>query len=173
MPMTRADPTAPASPPGTTPAAAGADWIDRLYARAPLPPWGVGLALALAMLALFAFLTGITGELSAFLAGDESVISHRNFRLGLILPLLAAYLATAQRYLALASRRNLLALEPMTGPEPLEPAAPRHGWVAVLAAPLIVAAIALTIDRDPTIYFYADYWTGGAAGNWVVGVLTA
>lgn len=171
--MTSADPNTVASRRETTRGAAGADWIDQLYTRAPLPPWGVGLSIALAMLAASALLTGLTGELGALLARDESVFSNRNFRLGLILPFLVAYWPTAHHYLALATRRNLLELARATGAAPPQPEVARHGWVVVPTAIFLTAGIALLIDRDPSLYFRAYYWTGGSVGNWVVGFLNA
>ena len=63
--MASADPAAAA--PRAEADARALDWIDLLYIRAPLPPWGVGLLIALAMLTLFGVLTSASGELSDFL----------------------------------------------------------------------------------------------------------
>jgi len=91
------------------------DWIDRLYDAAPLPPYGVGVAIALGLLALVLGIAAATGELAEFLAREDRLRVDRNVRLGITLILLAGYLPTAQRYQKLASRRHLAQIRRTTG----------------------------------------------------------
>jgi hypothetical protein len=151
----------------------GSDWLDRVYASAPLPPWGVGLVVMALLIVLFLAMTAVTGELGAFLARGESVVSNRNARLGIILPVLGAYLPTAQRYLELASRRNAAHVVRLTGASPGEVALASRRRLVIGLSLLCVPGMALLIDRDPRLYLQAHYWSGASAGNWLVGFAVA
>jgi hypothetical protein len=149
---------------------AASDWIDRLYASTPAPAWAVGVGIAALLLALFAALSAATGELAEYLARGGSILRHRNARLGLVLPLLVAYAPTAQRQLALASRRNLESLRRATGVTAQE--APLAGLGLTIAAALLCLPLtALAIDRDPLLYFRPSYWGSGPFFNWLYGGL--
>jgi hypothetical protein len=158
-----------------TATAARADWLDRLYARAPLPAWGVGVAFGVTVLVLVAVAAAWIGDPWRLVAGGR-LLFNRDFRLGLTITALAAYAPTARHYLLHAAERNREALRVALGPSAesalAAPARWLPGWVAgifVLAAP----AIALAIDRDPGLYFRAGYWSVGNAWSWSLGVFTA
>jgi hypothetical protein len=152
-----------------------ADWLDRLYARAPLPAWATSLASASAVLAM-------VGLASAWLENPwkmepgEPLSSNRDFRLGLTITALAAYTPAARHYLLRAAARNRDTLRRLLGGGAEGALAARTrwlpGWVAwgfVLAVP----ATALTVDRDPGLYFQADYWAVGSAWSWALGLFAA
>jgi hypothetical protein len=152
---------------------ATADWVDRLYDAARLPPYAVGLAVALGLFAFFGALALLTGELQPALR--TGIFRERNVRIGITLTLLVAYLPTAQRYLVLATRRNLDAVRGMTRGGAERPAAAsrphrrfRIPWVVAL-----VPAVALIIDRDPSLYFRPGYWGAGTFWSWSTGLLFA
>jgi hypothetical protein len=147
------------------------DPLDRLFASFPAPPWVLGGAIAVALSALYGAATLLSGELEAFLSRGGHLLTDRNARLGVALPILVAYAPTAQRVLALASRRNLAALARATGTPtpPLEPLG--HKALVTALFLLFLPLTALAVDRDPLLYFRAHYWTGASAGNWIVGAL--
>jgi hypothetical protein len=152
-----------------------ADWLDRLYARAPLPVWLTALAAASAVLAL-------VGLASAWIENPwkmdpgETLSSNRDFRLGLTITALAAYTPASRHYLLRAAERNRDALRRVLGPDAEAALAARTrwlpGWVAWLFV-LAVPATALAIDRDPGLYFRAHYWAVGSAWSWSLGLFTA
>jgi len=145
------------------------DALDRLYARLPVSPWVVGVGIFTALAALYVLATAITGELAEFLARNTSLLTDRNARLGLLLPILIAYIPTAQRVLALASRRHLATLAGgRTGPTPA-PLGSR-GLVMALFV-LFVPLTAFFVDRDTLLYFRAGYWSAATSSNWLLGGL--
>lgn len=147
------------------------DPLDRLFARVPLSPWAVGAAIAVAFSTLYVAATLLTGELGEFLARGGDLLSDRNARLAVVIPLLVGYVPAAQRVLAVASRRNLAALERATGAPAPEAAPPGHRALVTLLALLGLPLTALLVDREPLLYFQAHYWTGASTGNWIVGAL--
>jgi hypothetical protein len=151
------------------------DWIDRLYDAAPLPPYAVGLAIALGLLTLILGIAAATGELAEFLAREDGLRVDRNVRLGITLILLAGYLPTAQRYQKLASRRHLEQIRSATGGKRAagDAAAPRPGgrrWAGALGL-LLVPLTALIIDRDPWLYLRPGYWDAGTFWTWSTGLI--
>ena len=106
----------------------------------------------------------------------DSLASNRDFRLGLTITALAAYTPAARHYLLRAAARNREALRRVLGPEAEAASAARTrwlpGWVAWVFA-LVVPATALTVDRDPGLYFRAGYWAVGSAWSWGLGLFSA
>ncbi len=149
----------------------GTDWVDQLYARSPFSTWGTGVAIALGLAALYLAATAATGELAAFLERGGNFLTDRNARLGILLPILAAYVPSASRALSLASRQNLAALERATGVRapPLHPL-PYKG-LAIGLALLLQPLAAGVVDRATLLYFEREYWTAATVSNWVLGVL--
>ncbi len=145
------------------------DAVDRLFARAPLPPWGVGAAVFLGLVSLYLAATAATGELAEFLARGGDLVNDRNARLGVILPVLVAYVPTAQRILALSSRRNLAALERATGTPTPQLEAPGSKGLVMGALMLGVPLTAFLVDRDTMLYFESGYWGIATLSNWVIG----
>ncbi len=147
---------------------AHADWLDRLFERAPLPSWGVGAAFAAAILGVVALAQVLVGDPAR---SEMSVLADRDLRLGLTVTALAAYTPAARYYLLRAAARNLEALwrvldpraaEALATPAPWPPAS--LAWLFLLAAP----AIGLAVDRDPGLYFRPGYWFVGNAWAWVL-----
>jgi hypothetical protein len=152
-----------------------ADWIDHLYDAAPLPPYGVGMAIALGLLALVLGIAAATGELAEFLAREDGLRVDRNVRLGITLILLVAYLPTAQRYQKLASRRYLEQIGGATGGQPRAGDATAlrasgRRWAGALGL-LLVPLTALIIDRDPSLYFQLGDGDAGTFWTWSTGLL--
>lgn len=147
------------------------DAVDRLFARAPLPPLLLGGVITLSLVALYAAVSTLTGELPDFLAGGGELLTARDARLAVIIPLLVGYAPAAQRILAVASRRNLAELGRATGrPLPqLEPLGRRR--LVMGLALLLVPLTALAIDREIGLYFEPRYWGGAQVCNWLAGAL--
>jgi hypothetical protein len=156
-------------------AAPQGDWIDRLYDAAPLPPYAVGAAIALGLLALVVGSAAATGELGKLLAGEIELFAERNVRLGITLTLLAGYVPTAQRYQRLASRRHLAEIRSATGgarrADDVVATRAGGGRRAGLLGLLLVPFTALVIDRDPSLYLRPGYWGAGTLWAWTAGVL--
>jgi hypothetical protein len=167
--MSQALPTTPASAPEAPILDLSSDAVDRLFARAPFSPWAVGAAICATLAALHVMATAASGELATFLARDTSLLSDRNARLGMLLPILVAYVPTAQRVLALASRRHLATLERVAGPT--SPAALGKRGLTMGICLLFVPLTAFVVDRDTLLYFRADYWSGATVSNWMIGGL--
>jgi hypothetical protein len=156
-------------------ALARGDWLDRLYLAAPLPAWGVGVAFAAIVLALVA-LAATWIEDPWHLASGEDLLGNRDFRLGLTITALTAYTPTSRHYLLRAAERNLERLRRVLGPRAEAALAARSarlaGWLAWPFL-LVVPATALTVDRDPALYFRAGYWSVGNVWSWGLGAFTA
>jgi hypothetical protein len=107
--------------------------------------------------------------------GDR-LAENRDFRLGLTITVLAAYTPAARHYLLRAAARNLEALRRALGPDADAALAARTrwlpGWVAWLFV-FVAPATALTVDRDPGLYFRAGYWAVGSAWSWGLGLFSA
>ena len=157
----------------------GAVWHDRLFERIPLPPFGVGAAIALGLLAVFGGLGLLTGELARLGPPGAGWWQHRDLRLGILLALLAGTLPAALRYHTLGSARNSAALAEsglwpastalLFPPRELSRSSLRVGLWCLL----IVPVFAVSIDRDPTLYFTDWYWNPGSVFSWSVGLFTA
>jgi hypothetical protein len=148
--------------------ATDADWLDRLFERAPLPAWAVGAGLVAAILGAVALAQAVAGDPTRM---EASVLGDRDLRVGLAVTALAGYTPAARHYLLRATARNLEALrrvlgpraaEALAAPSPWPPAA--LGWVFLLVLP----AIGLAVDRDPGLYFRRSYWFVGNAWAWVL-----
>jgi hypothetical protein len=106
----------------------------------------------------------------------DSLAENRDFRLGLTITVLAAYTPASRHYLLRAAERNREALRRALGPEAGGALDVRTrwlpGWVAWLFV-IVVPATALTIDRDPGLYFRPGYWSVGSAWSWSLGLFSA
>ena len=155
--------------------AARADRLDRLFASAPLPAWGVGVvfgAVVLALVALAAALIEGPGRMDP----EGDVLGNRDLRLGLTLTVLAAYTPASRHYLLRAAKRNLEALSRLLGPRAEAALATRTAWLPGWTASLFVLAaplVGLAVDRDPGVYFRSGYWTVGNAWSWCLGAFAA
>lgn len=159
-----------ASGPRVRDAAAGP--LERLFEAVPLAPYQVGIATALALLALFVALAALTGGLTAFEAAGGDLLDQRDARMGVVVSLLAGYLPVARRYLALGTRANLAALDPLLGRDPALAHAVRPLRGAPIAGALgllVVPIVALSVDRDPSLYLHASYWGMPQLWQWCVG----
>lgn len=152
-----------------------ADWLDRWIARAPLPPWGLALACAATVLALVA-LAALLIEDPFHLARGQGLLANRDFRLGLTITALAGYTPASRHYLLRAAERNLATLRQLLGPRAAAALATPARWLPGFVPwlfLLVVPATALTIDRDPGLYFRAGYWSVGNVWSWSLGAFTA
>ena len=148
-----------------------ADWLDRVFDFAPLPAWGVGVVFVLLVLAVVALAAALVEDPWHSAAG-EGLLANRDFRLGLTLTALAAYTPASRYYLLRAADGNLAALHRLLGPRAETALATRTAWLPDWTAwffVLVVPAVALTVDRDPGLYFRAGYWSVGSAWSWGVG----
>jgi hypothetical protein len=159
---------------------AAAAWSDRLFERVPVAPIWVGLGLAVGLLALFVFLAWASGGLAQFMGGDESLLEARDARIGVTIMFAVAYLLTARRYTTLGARSDFEALRGLLGwrgPrfararrefETLDPRSARTaGALGTLGLPITL----LLVDRDPTLYLNAWYWTPEKGLTWVIGLV--
>lgn len=151
-------------------------WTERLYAPLPLPPVAVGGVAAVALLLLLAAIASVSGALDELAARGLGWWELREGRLAALIAVLAAVIPTVLRYHELGTRRNFEALananlwhgEPparLHGGSPSSQRAIAFGLSGVLLLP----AIALSIDREPGLYFTADYWGPGQTWVWLVG----
>ena len=154
-----------------TSAPAHADWLDRLYAEAPLPAWALAVVSAAVVLALVALAAALIED-PFNLARGEGLLANRDFRLGLTITALAGYTPASRHYLLRAAERNLATLRQLLGPRAAAalatPARWLPGWVAWPFL-LVVPATALAVDRDPGLYFRAGYWSVGNVWSWSLG----
>jgi hypothetical protein len=157
-------------------------WADRFFERIPVAPVWVGLGVAAILVGLFFALVGATGDLGRFLESEERWWEARDGRVGVLLALLAGYLATAHRYAQLGARRYLVELrEGLRWPRGRFEAATRgferldRGRTrrAGICGALVMPILALLIDRDPAIYFQSWYWGGAQIWIWLVGIVVA
>ena len=153
---------------------ASTDWLDRLFERAPVPAWCLGVAFAAVVLGVVALASALIEDPWPLPRG-ESLLANRDLRLGLTITALAAYTPAARHYLLRAAGRNLAALRRLLGPRAEKALATRTawlpGWVAWLFL-LVTPAVAFAVDRDPGLYFREGYWHVGNAWTWGLGVFT-
>jgi hypothetical protein len=159
--------------PASHPLPAGAPWSERVFAALPVAPIWVGAGFAVVLLFAYALLSATLGQLSQFLAGDQTLLQARDARLGVVIVALAAGLPTAQRYATLGARRNLEALRSVApGADPTAevrtPPGRRRPTVGPLGL-LVVPLVALAVDRDPGLYLRSEYWGFEQAWTWLVG----
>ena len=150
-------------------------WIERFYQTVPVSPIWVGLGIVGALLALFLAIAWVFGGLDIVRAGDLGLWEYREARLGILVALLAGYLPTARRYVALGAEKNLGDLIPLLEP-PMRSDdtvqrrfglldARAAGFLGILIAPIT----ALLIDRDLTLYFQREYWGPEQCFSWIAG----
>jgi hypothetical protein len=154
-------------------------WSDRLFERAPVAPIWVGLGLAAGLLALFVLLAWVSGGLAQFMEAEESLLELRDARIGVMIVFGVAYLLTARRYAALGARTDFEALRELLGwrqprfekaRREFETLDPRRARIAGALGMLAFPITLLLIDRDPTLYLNAWYWTSEKALTWIFGL---
>jgi hypothetical protein len=138
------------------PAAVGSDsarvWTERLYALLPLPPWAVGVSLAVLLIGLFAAIELGLGRHRLLEQADQSL---RDPRLAIMFCLFLAYLPTAYVYLIRGSRRAIVALGPLLDASAderteLEAQVGRYGFWRPAAAGLLVVAMSVYVTFRTT-----------------------
>lgn len=152
-------------------------FADRLYARIPLPPFWTGALVAAALLTVLLVLAAASGDLARLLAREGALWSDRDARMTVLMTILVAYLPLARGAVVRGTRVNIAAIRDSHdwGPDGFEStwrvlprASPRARRVAGALGVLAVPLTALLIDRDPGLYFRAEYW--GVAQFWEFGV---
>jgi hypothetical protein len=149
-------------------------WTERLYALLPLPPWAVGVSLAVLLTGLFAAIELGLGRHRLLDDPDQSL---RDPRLAIMFCLFLAYLPTAYVYLIRGSRRAIAALGPLLAASAreraeLEARVGRYGFRRPAAASLSVVAFTVyaTFRTTPPPYHPYDVslWTPEVAWHRVV-----
>jgi hypothetical protein len=153
-------------------------WTERFYRAVPVSPIWVGVGIVVGLLALFLAIAWAFGGLATVQAGDQALWEYREARLGILVALLAGYLPTARRYVALGAEKNLEDLLPLLEfpSRSYDEVRGRFGLLDARAARtagffgLLIAPItALLVDRDPTLYFQREYFGAEQGFAWVVG----
>jgi hypothetical protein len=138
-------------------------WGLRLFEAAPLPPAGVGLLLAAALLAAYVAIE--------FATDAPDIQNARRLRGVAILLVTLAYVPTAQTYLARWTRRNVRALcGPAGAAAQADPAAlldSTASRIAGGAGALFFAVFFLVLPTGPATFDYASYWTPTNAVPWL------
>jgi hypothetical protein len=154
-------------------------WTERFYQAAPISPAWVGLGILAGLLLLFLVIAWAFGGIATVRAGEMGLWEYREARLAILVALLAGYLPTARRYVALGARKNLDDLLPLLetpgwGSEevqrrygPLDGRAVRKAGALGL---LMVPVTALLLDRDPRLYCQPEYYGAEQGFAWLVGI---
>jgi len=147
---------------------------DALLAGVRGSPFAVGASITALLLVGFALLMGWSGGVDEVLSSEQGIWEHRDFRIALLVSLLAGYLPTARYFEARSAARSRRDLQPVLRPGADAPEAfcrlsPRMAGLAGLMGTAIVPSTALFIDRDPSLYFAAGYWRPEAIFGWTVG----
>jgi len=143
-----------------------ATFNDRIFERIRLSPTAFTLLTATLLLGIFFVTVHATGELAKFLASESRWWENRDGRIAVIVALLAGYLPAARRLEDVAVRRHLRQLRdafawpPGTYDSLAREIAPTRGSVLVsgVVGFLVLPLIAVSVDRDPLLYFRAIYW---------------
>jgi len=152
-------------------------WSDWFFERVPLSPALLGALLAGALVGLLVLLATATGNADQLAKHGRPWWQDRDGRLAVLLALVAGVIPAALRYHELGTRRNLEALAsadlwPGGLPALLQRATtgdPRRAIAFGFTGFLLLPAVALTVDRDPLLYFSSHYWGFAQAWTWVVG----
>ncbi|MDX1385719.1 MAG: hypothetical protein R3190_18855, partial [Thermoanaerobaculia bacterium] len=132
-------------------------WSLRLFEAVPLPPVGVGLLLAGALLAAY-----VGFELAA---QTPEAANPTRVRGMVIMLATLAYVPTAQAYLTRWTRRNLRALAPVAVPAPAAtaPIGAAVGRATGAIGAVLFALIFLVLPTGPAVFSRVSYWTPGNA----------
>lgn len=160
---------------------ASSSGFDLLFDAVPASPVWVGAGMLGLLLLLFAAIAWISGGLGELLASGEEIWAVRDARVGIWMAAAVAYLPCARRYATLSARRNLEVLRPLLDLGPSGPdTARRFGSlersglrIAGLLALPIVPTVALSVDRDPLLYFQEGYWRAETLWSWGLGAFAA
>jgi len=150
-------------------------WNNRIFGGVGIAPIWVGIGLALVFSALLVGAVQWSGELATFMKGNARWWEDRNARVALVLVLMAAYLPTARRYEWLGFARDLDDL----GRTGIAKEDPDTAWNATAASAagalglVVVPILALSVDRDLSLYLRGDYWVGSNIFIWAIGAFTA
>lgn len=153
-------------------------WTNPLYRRASLAPYWVGVAICVALLALFGVASWLFGGVEIFRSGEDSLWHYREVRLALLVASMAGFLPTARHYVIRAAARNYTSLRPLLSVSDDDFVADRERFCALdpvaargagLAGLLLAPLTALIVDRDPGLYFREGYWAAEQAYAWAIG----
>jgi hypothetical protein len=134
-------------------------WSLRLFEATRLPPVGVGLLLAGALLALY---VGIE-----FATQDRDIANATHLRGVAILLVTLAYVPTAHVYLTRWTRRNLRALAPAAGPDPAALLDAAAGRAAGIVGAVVFLLIFLVLPTGPNLFSRVSYWTASNVFPWL------
>jgi len=148
--------------------------FDAILTRLPVTPVVAGLAVAIGLVVAFVLLVYWSGSAESALAGDAGLWTYRDFRIAILVAMLAGYLPVARHEQARSAMRNRRDLQPC-----LADGAPdvatfgrldvRSARLAGLAGIAFAPLTALVIDRDPALYLTPGYWRVESVFGWVVG----
>ena len=144
---------------------------DRIFDAIPLPAAWVGVLLAALLLAALFAIAELSGEWAAFEAKDVSWWSIRDVRIAVVICLLAAGMPAVLRLHDQSTRRNARALAASGEIDAERLARGAADRFVALAAIGVLPLVALSVDRDPGIYFRPGYWTPTKIGYWLLGVI--
>lgn len=164
-------------------------WNDRLFDAIALSPLAVAALAAAALLLVLLVLALASESLNAELVARPHWWLARDVRLAALIAVLAAFAPAARRWERGVALENLRALRAAMGWNEAELARAesemdardlRGARRAGAAALAVVPAVALLVDRDPSLYLRPEYWRLGqlwawplaAVVAWHVGVLT-
>jgi hypothetical protein len=162
-----------ASPVARPPPASGLR-LDAALARIELPAWAAGALVAVGLFSAFVLLMVWSGGAERALSRDTGIWEYRDFRLSVLVTLLAGYLPVARHQQVRSAARNRAALEPSLVDDAPDPAAfcaldAGRATRAACMGILIVPLSALVIDQDLGTYFEEGYWRAEAIFTWCVG----
>ena len=153
-------------------------WSERFYQKVPVAPVWVGVGIVVGLLIVFLAISWAFGGIATVRAGEAGLWEYREARLGILVALLAGYLPTARRYVALGAEKNLADLLPLLDPPSREPDAAQRrvglldaravrkaGFLGILIVPIT----ALSIDRDPALFLQLEYYGAEQGFAWIVG----
>lgn len=149
-------------------------WSDRRLASAGVSPFLAGAALGLLLVGAFLAVELAVGHLGRLLAADAPAHLGEDFRIAIVLMLVAAYVPAATVALARAARRTAAALAPVRRAEAASlaagagrypPGSLRRAGVAGIAAYLVLQAVA---DRDLADSFFSLLFVDSAAAPGLV-----
>jgi hypothetical protein len=155
-------------------------WNDRFFDAFRVSPAWVGAGIAVVLLGLLPAIMYPLGRLDELEAVGTGIWASRDARGAIWVVLLVAFLPTARRYLARGAKRNFEDLRPVLaeGPETsdshrqsLQALDPRTHRLAGSLGLLVFPLAALSIDRDPSLYWQAGYWRPEAIWLWTLGLV--
>jgi hypothetical protein len=132
----------------------------------------IGAAIALVTLGILIAAAWTAGGLRDFMQTDRTLLHERDLRVAVFLCVFVGFLPTAQYYMVRFTRANLAELASLLGPASQQLTLPNPNlWLVTLPSVLAFPLIALSIDRDPLLYFRYEYYADATRlFHWTVGV---